>query len=361
MGAGRGSQSWLYNRDLFERWRMEQMARHYVRVLEAMVADAEEAVGRVDLLGTEERQQILVKWNETEREVPEATLPTLFEEQVERTPEMAVVFEEEPLSYGELNRKANQLARHLRSLCGFQGQVGIFVNRSIKMVIGDLASIKAGASCVPLDPSYPEERIRFMMEDAEMAVVLTQSHLRASLGECMVPIVCLDIDHGTIARYADANPDFSVGLDDLLYIIYTSGSTGRPKSIGLTPRVMANLLAWHQSELMLAARTLQYAPLSFDASFHEILSALCSGGSVFLIEEDRRRDVAGLAEFIDENRIEKIILPVVVVEQLAQEFLRRGSPLPQLRELIFPQAREAYRRQQSVLIVRFPARRESLI
>src|SRR5229473_7813053 len=145
---------WLYNRDLFDGWRMEQLARQYVRVLEAVVADAEEAVGHIDLLGAKERRRILVEWNDTAKAVPEATLTELFEQQVERTPEaVAVVFEDQHLTYRQLNERANQLAHYLRALgVGPEVLVGICVERSLEMVVGLLGILKAGGAYVPLDP-----------------------------------------------------------------------------------------------------------------------------------------------------------------------------------------------------------------
>jgi acyl carrier protein len=178
---------WLYNRDLFDRWRMEQMARHYVRVLEAVVADPEQWVGSVDILGAEERRQILEEWNDTAMEVPEATLPELFEEQVERTPEaVAVVYEDQQLTYGELNEKANRLAHYLigRGI-GPEDVVALAVPRSLEMIVSLLGILKAGAAYLPLDVDYPAERLAFMLEDSNPAMVMTTTGTTLRVPESM--------------------------------------------------------------------------------------------------------------------------------------------------------------------------------
>ena len=164
---------WLYNRDLFDRWRMEQMARHFERVLDAVVADPEQAVGRLELLSEEERGQVLEEWNATAHAVSGASWPELFEAQVERTPEAeAVIFEGEKLSYRELNERANRLARYLRKRGVETGDiVGICLERSLEMVVAIVGMLKAGGAYLPLDPEYPEERLRDMVEEAEAKLV----------------------------------------------------------------------------------------------------------------------------------------------------------------------------------------------
>ena len=172
---------WLYNRDLFDRWRIEQMARHYVQMLDAVVRDPGCAAGRVEMLSATERHQLLYGWNDTGTAFPrDKCVQELFEEQVARTPDaIAVVFEGEELSYARLNARANRLAHYLRDL-GVRpdDRVAICAERSLEMVVGLLAVLKAGGAYVPLDPSYPEERLRFMLEDSAPAALLTQGHLR---------------------------------------------------------------------------------------------------------------------------------------------------------------------------------------
>src|SRR4029077_2052314 len=176
--GGRIGISWLYNRDLFDGWRMEQMGRHYVRVLEAIVGDADQAIREVDLLGPEERQRILIEWNNTGREYPhDKCIHELFEEQVERTPDaVAVVYEDQQVSYGELNERANGLAHVLiEKGIGPEDVVGICLERSVEMIISLLGILKAGAAYLPLDRDYPTERLKFMIEDAQPSCVVTTS------------------------------------------------------------------------------------------------------------------------------------------------------------------------------------------
>ena len=174
-----------YRPDLFDRGSVEGIGKRLVRLLEVMAADAERRLGEIDLLGVEERKQIVEEWNQTEREVPEVTLTELFEEQVKKTPgAVAVVYEGEEVTYEELNRRANQLAHYLVELgVGPEVRVGLCVERSVEMVVGLLGILKAGGAYVPLDPEYPVERLRFMVEDAQARMVITQSQLRGRLPE----------------------------------------------------------------------------------------------------------------------------------------------------------------------------------
>src|SRR5439155_1580585 len=159
---------WLYGRDLFDRWRMEQMARHYARVLEAVAADPAQAIGQIELLGAQERRQILEEWNATHRNLTDATFTRLFEMQVERTPNgTAVLFGHDSLSYTELNERANRLA-HLLMQQGIRPEdvVGLAVPRSLEMVVALLGILKSGAAYLPIDPNYPPERLKLMLNDA---------------------------------------------------------------------------------------------------------------------------------------------------------------------------------------------------
>ena len=171
---------WLYNRDLFDRWRIDQMARHYLRVLDAMIMDADQLVGAMDLLGAEERRQVLETWNDTTREVPEATVPELFEAQVEKTPDaVAVVYEDQQLTYRELNERANRLAHYLINLgIGPEDVVALAVPRSLEMMVGLWGILKAGAAYLPLDPDYPTQRLAFMIEDAAPKCILVTKENR---------------------------------------------------------------------------------------------------------------------------------------------------------------------------------------
>jgi len=195
----------------------------------------------------------------------------------------------------------------------------MFLERSLEMAIGVLAILKAGGAYVPLDPSYPQERLSFMLEDSNAKVVLTQRHLVGRLPESKASIICLDADEEIMSNAYVENPHSYVSPENLAYVIFTSGSTGRPKGVSLPHRALVNLLVWHLTTLLGGARTLQFASLSFDASFHEMFAAWCSGGTLYLITETLRRDIVSLADFLADAAVQKMILPVVVLQQLAEE------------------------------------------
>ena len=209
-----------------------------MRLLEGAVADPERAIGRLDILGADERHTILREWNATARAVPGATLPELFAAQVARTPEAdAVVFEDERLSYGELDARSSRLAHHLRALgVGPEVVVGLCIERSLAMLVGLLGILKAGGAYLPLDPDYPPERLAFMLADAGAPVLLTRAALRAHLPAHDAHVVCLDADWPAIARQPATAPATNLAPQHPAYVIYTSGSTGTPKGVAVTHR-----------------------------------------------------------------------------------------------------------------------------
>ena len=232
-----------YASDLFDRSSVEAIAGRLVRLLEGAVADPERAIGRLDILGADERHTILREWNATARAVPGATLPELFAAQVARTPEAdAVVFEDERLSYGELDARSSRLAHHLRALgVGPEVVVGLCIERSLAMLVGLLGILKAGGAYLPLDPDYPPERLAFMLADAGAPVLLTRAALRAHLPAHDAHVVCLDADWPAIARQPATAPVTNLAPQHPAYVIYTSGSTGTPKGVAVTHQNVVNL------------------------------------------------------------------------------------------------------------------------
>ena len=332
-----------YQRHRFDAATIARMLGHFQTLLEGMVANPNQRLSELPLLSAAEQHQVLVEWNDTQADYPKhVCIHQLFEATVTRSPDaIAVVFENEQLTYQELNIRANKIAHHLQAL-GVEPDVlvGIYMERSLEMVVGLLGILKAGGAYVPLDPAYPKERLSFMLQDAQVAVLLTQQRLVEGLQSHGAKVVCLDTDWETIAHRSQENLASVVTADNLAYVIYTSGSTGNPKGIGLAHRPLMNLLEWHFSSLDKGARTLQFASLSFDASFHEIFATWGSGGTLFMISEKLRVDTVGLGQFILEQAIEKVILPVVVLQQLAELVGEQGiAPLharlfSSLREVI---------------------------
>ncbi|MBO1049496.1 MAG: AMP-binding protein [Dolichospermum sp. DEX182a] len=264
--------SWEYNTDLFDGSSIERMAAHFHNLLSAIVENPAATVGELPLLSAAERHQLLVEWNDTASEYPiDKCIHQLFASQVEKTPDaVAVVFENQQLTYRQLNQKANQLAHHLQTL-GVKPEflVGICVERSLEMVVGLLGILKAGGAYLPLDPYYPSERLSYMLADAGVEILLTQQNLLSSLSSHPARVICLDTDWPTIAQHSHKNLDVAVCADNLVYVIYTSGSTGQPKGVMNTHRGIHNRLLWMQqsyaltsSESHITKNTLQFRCLS---------------------------------------------------------------------------------------------------
>ena len=294
----------------------------------------------LSILPPSEQRQVM-QFNATRAACPSGVLiHQLFEAQARRTPDAAAV-EHGPrsLTYAELNRKANQLARHLRTLgVGSDQPVGICVDRSPEMVIGLLAILKAGGAYLPLDPNYPPERIAYMLLDAAPRVVLTEDVLQRILPPSSAHKVVLETGLQTFAAAdtSDLPPD-AAGLvpESLLYVIYTSGSTGQPKGIAMPHRAMVNLIEWHRRTFgALQPRVLQFAALSFDVAFQETFSTLCVGGTLVLLDECVRRDTAALLELLNEQRIERLFVPPLMLQSLA-EYCKSARVAPtHLRDVI---------------------------
>src|SRR5262249_53445130 len=288
-----------YNTDLFDAATIDRLIGHFQNLLQEIVFNPDRRISDLQILTTAEKQQLLVDWNDTGRNYPNTQcIHELFEAQAANSPDaVAVVFEDQQLSYQELNTRANQLAHYLRNLgVGPLVLVGICVERSLEMVVGLLGILKAGGAYVPLDPDYPKERLAFMLEDTQTAVLITQQRLMEKVPNHSAQMVCLDRDRGAISEYSDGNVASGVATENLVYVIYTSGSTGKPKGVAMSHRSLCNLLSWQVQNFSdsTAARTLQFAPLSFDVSFQEMFSTWCSGGTLILITEELRHDPAGL-------------------------------------------------------------------
>jgi amino acid adenylation domain-containing protein len=284
-----------YSTDLFERGTIRRLAGHYGTLLRGIAYGAARRVGELPLLTDLERLRLLAEWNDTAEAYGTAgCVHELFEQQVERTPDAtAVTFEGRCLSYGELERRANQLARRLRALgVAPEVLVAVCLQRSLELVVGLLAVVKAGGAYVPLDPEYPRERLRFILEDSGAWVILTQDSLLGELPAAALPVVCLDRDWAVIALAEPSRLEERAGTDQLLYVIYTSGSTGRPKGVANTRRGVANLLAWMQRRFGLtpADAVAQKTAYGFDVSVWEVFWPLAVGARMVVATPGGQRD-----------------------------------------------------------------------
>ena len=301
-----GEEIWAemeYNTDLFDAASIERMFGHYKTILEAVAADADQRVSELPLLADTERRQLLVEWNNTKVDYPPcASIQEPFEVQAARTPDrVAVVFERQKLSYGELNRRANQLAHHLRSSgTGPNALVGLCVKRSLDMVVGLLGILKAGAAYVPMDPSYPRERLQSILEDSKATIVLTLESLVDGLPSFAGRAICLDKDWVKIANESGENLSGLVSSEELAYVIFTSGSTGRPKGVEISHGAVINFLNSMREAPGIEAQDtlLSVTTLSFDIFGLEIWLPLTSAAQVVIASEEVARDGTALAELI---------------------------------------------------------------
>src|SRR5262249_6225264 len=279
-------------------------------LLEAAVAEPERAIGRLDILSAAERHTILHEWNDTAHALPSATLPELFAAQVANNPDaIAVVFEEHSLSYGELDARANQLAHHLRDVgVGPESVVGLCVERPLEMIIGLLGILKAGGAYLPLDPTYPQDRLGFMLTDAGARVLLTQASLADVLPNVAYAF-CLDRDWKLLAGQSDKNPTHAVSAQNLAYVIYTSGSTGRPKGISVPQAAVGQLAReGHYVSVEPEDRIGQAANVSFDATTFEVWGALLNGAAVQLVPQDDLLDTARFGAYLRSGRFNILFL-----------------------------------------------------
>jgi amino acid adenylation domain-containing protein len=277
-----------YSTDLFKIDTIKRLSGHFQVLLTAIVANPESKLSDLPLLTEAEQQQLLAQWNKTKTQYStEKCIHQLFEEQVEKTPDtVAVIFENQQLTYLELNQKANQLARYLQKL-GVQPEtkIGILVERSLEMIIGILGILKAGGAYVPIEPTYPQERLAFVLENSQTSILLSQQHLVEKIEKCDIQFICLDTDWEKIYRERRENPCSGITSNNLAYVIYTSGSTGKPKGVLIkhsnVVRLFASTQAWFEfSDCDVWTLFHSYA---FDFSVWELWGALLHGGRLVVV------------------------------------------------------------------------------
>ena len=325
-----------YATELFDRATIARLAEHWRALLEGAVSAPDRRIGEVQMLTPAEHQQVVVEWNATGRDYDgDSRLHKLVEAQVARTPDaIAVVFEGREVSYRELDGRANQLAHELRNRgVGPDVRVGVFAERSVELVVALLGVLKAGGAYIPLDPSFPAERLRCMLEDGEPRLVLTQAGLAWGLQWPGADILTLK-DEPTLTEHA-AEPPIDLGTpDNLAYVIFTSGSTGRPKGAMNTHRGVCNQLLWMQ-ELFGAdpsERVLQKTPFSFDVSVLEFFWPLMNGARMVIAAPGGHRDSRYLQRVIQEQGITTLHFVPSMLRMFVDDMV--PARLPSLRRVI---------------------------
>jgi len=323
-----------YATSLFEHETIARLADHYREILTIMVSGATTRIKDIPLLSPAERDKMLYDWNATEDLYPrDTTIVQMFEEQVQKMPDhTALVFEGEKWSYREINGRANQLAHTIRrDYAELTGQeitgdtlIGIYIERSVHMIVGILGILKAGAAYVPFDLADPEKRLRFKIHDCACRMMLTSSNCIGDLvflTDQETQPVAIDAYLEEIEKSPDANPVHVNTSRDLAYVIYTSGSTGTPKGVMIEHYGVVNLALSHGKRFGMdeGFRILQFAATSFDASVSTLFCGLLNGGCLYLCDEEVRKDVHKLAGFIDDHEINLIDIPAKLLELMPRD------------------------------------------
>lgn len=311
----------IYSTDLFDDATITTMLGHFQILLEGIVANPEDRISHLPLLSESELHQLLVEWNNTQAIYPQdKCIHQLIESVAEQNGEAtALVFGDEQLSYKDLNICSNQLAHYLKKL-GVKSEVlvGLCVERSFDMIIGMLGILKAGGAYVPLDPSYPSERLNFMLEDAQVSVLLTNERWLERLKNHNLQIICLNKDWEIISQEIEDNLPSKVAADNLAYVIYTSGSTGKPKGVQIEHRGLLNLVFWHQKAFAVSPldRATQISGVAFDACGWEIWPYLSTGASIYFVDDETRQSPDYLRDWLVSKAITISFIPTPLAEKI---------------------------------------------
>ena len=330
----------MYNTDLFDASSIARMCGHFQTLLEGIVVNPNQRLSTLPLLSEAERQQLLVEWNDTRADYPkDKCVHQLVEEQVERTPDaVAVVHENRQLTYRELNQRANQMAHYLRR-CGVgpETRVGICLERSLEMAVALLGILKAGGTCVPLDPKYPNERLAYMREDAQAPVLLTQPGLLPGFTKAGCEVICLTPNRwAIIGQESRENASNEVEPEGSAYIIYTSGSTGKPRGVVLTHGGLLN----HNTamvklyDLTPADRVLQFSSISFDIAIEEIFPTWIAGAALVLKTDEMPLGGMGFLRWVRQRAITVLDLPTAFWHEWMHDLSDLRTPLPESLRLV---------------------------
>jgi len=312
-----------YATELFERTTIRRLIDHFKSLLTSIAADPDVALSNLRLVSADERETLLSEWGASPAPTAEfESVQSLVERVVQQTPdELAVISNRQNLTYRTLNKRANQLAHYLINAgIGPESFVGVYMDRGVELLIAILAIFKAGAAYLPLDTSFPAERLSFMLQDARPDVLLSEPHLSTKLPRTNAMVVELDAGSEWLNAQSTENPSPRTLPEHAVYVIYTSGSTGTPKGIIVTHQSVTGFISWqiNRPGFSNSSRTLQYSSLSFDVSIQEIFSTWCSGGALVCVDEEKRRDFVQLAQTISDFKVERLFLPYVALRQLAE-------------------------------------------
>jgi amino acid adenylation domain-containing protein len=312
-----------YRTGLFAEPKMRRLLDHWKNLLTAIVGDPQSRISDLQFLSLEERRQLLIEWNRVERNYPEARLlQQVFEEKAQDNPlAIAVQFEQQKLTYAELNCRANQLGHYLKkSGVGPEALVGLCMERGPGIIVSVLAVLKAGGAYVPLDPDYPEERISYMLQDAGMKMLIADSSTESKIAGCMGKLVNLDRDWEEISRESQFNPKPEATTENVAYVIYTSGSTGRPKGVAVTHSNVARLFAATQHWFQFSDNDVwtMFHSYAFDFSVWEIWGALLFGGRLVIVPYRVGREPAAFRAMLIEEEVTVLNQTPSAFRQLVQ-------------------------------------------
>lgn len=322
-----------YNSDLFAPETIERMLLHLELFLRNALMDPEQRIEDVPILAEGEAQLLLTEWTRSESDFEkELCAQQMFERFAAAQPDaVAACYEDEKLTYAELNGRANQLARYLRNEgVSAEKLVGISVRRSLDQIVAVLAVLKAGGAFLPIDPGYPAERIEYMLRDSGVSILLTQKSVSGQLPDHSAKMFCLDSDWPQVGTLDAGNLESATLPSNLAYVIYTSGSTGLPKGTMLQHQGMINLANAQKKAFSITPgkRILQFAPMSFDASVWETIMALLNGATLVLAQQDELATGDGLAKILSEQKVNVVTLPPSVLAVVPQ------TPLPDLTTIV---------------------------
>lgn len=315
----------VYNTDLFDASTIQLLAEHFKVLLAGVMADAERPISSVPLLTEAELRRVLVEWNDTAKElVGEVCIHRLFEQQTERAPEaIALVFEDRRVTYDELNQQANKVAHYLLTLgVGPEAFVGLMLERSTEMIVALLAILKSGGAYVPIDPASPPARLSYILDDAQISILVTEQRLATQLPMSQgARVICIDEDKEKISKQSDRNPVCYTGGDNAAYVIYTSGSTGAPKGVVIAHRGVCNVVAALSQAFAIRPEScvLQFASLAFDSSVQEIFTALTTGARLCLVRRETLLSGRRLVEYAQEHKVTVATLPPSMLAVLSTE------------------------------------------